>query len=87
MARVVRLDTNEKIGYFVDLYGQLEARQTGCFFDAYRHPDGTLRADPAAGETHPTPWKISVAVENPGQVDCTLLVTPEYLDFILGHPS
>jgi hypothetical protein len=43
LAFVVRIDTWEHIGYFAGLNGPLPDRCQCCLFDAWRHPDGTLR--------------------------------------------
>jgi len=87
MAKVVRLDTNEEIGYFVELYGPLPAGRHGYFLDAWRYPDGTLQAQAPASQGAATPVKINLPVLQPERGDCTLVVTPTYLDFMLGHPA
>jgi len=85
MARVVRMDTQEDIGYFVDLYGPLEPGTGGWSFDAWAYPDGSLRAERPSSNGNPlaaTRWKIWMPVEHPEKIDCVLLVTPTYLDFM-----
>ncbi|MBV9829584.1 MAG: hypothetical protein JO001_28520 [Alphaproteobacteria bacterium] len=83
MARVVRIDTDEEIGYFVDLHGPLEDRE-GYSFGAWLLVDGTYRAEPAIGAE---PRKINILVDYPDRADFALLVTPTYLDFIMSHPA
>jgi hypothetical protein len=46
MTPVVRIDTWERIGYFVGLKGPLPAGTQGYAFDAWRHPDARLRHKP-----------------------------------------
>jgi len=90
MARVVRLDTGEEIGYFVDLYGPLVPGATGWSFDAWAYPDGSLHAEPPPStgpRLLPAHWRIWMPVEHPEKVDCVLLVTPTYIDFMAGHPA
>lgn len=87
MARVVRLDTDEEIGYFVLLHGPLEPGNQGQFFDAWAYPDGSLDAEPPPSGRSATRSKIWMPVEHPEKVDCVLLVTPTYLDFMIGHPA
>jgi hypothetical protein len=94
MALVVRIDTWQRIGYFTDLKGPLPAGASGSMFDAWRHPDGSLRHEPpslpfeADGslERFP-PIKLSIPVHNPAAADLELMVSPTYLDFILHHPA
>jgi len=87
MATVARLDTDEEIGYFVELYGPLSGGNQGCFFDAWRYPDGSTRAQAPAAPSEAMPVKIWMPVGHPKRVDCVLLVTPTYLDFLRSHPA
>lgn len=94
MARVVRIDTSEWIGYFVDLIGPLEPGAQACIFDAWRHPDGRLRHEPPSpsADHHgsfqaPSPVKLSIPVRDPQKVGLELMVPPTYLDFIEYHPA
>ncbi len=90
MARVVRMDTQEEIGYFVDLYGPLEPGTGGWSFDAWAYPDGSFHTEPPSSNGSPlsaSRWRIWMPVDHPDQIDCVLLVTPTYLDFIAGHPA
>jgi len=87
VARVVRLDAEEEIGYFVELHGPLPDGDHGAFFDAWRYPDGSIRAAAPASPSEAMAVKINMPVVHPERVDCVLLVTPTYLDFMLGHPA
>jgi hypothetical protein len=94
MARVVRIDTREWIGYFVELYGPLEPGAQGWIFDAWRYPDGRLRHEPLPRRRIstrffpvPSPVKLSIPVRDPQKVDLELMVSPTYLDFIEHHPA
>jgi hypothetical protein len=94
MARVVRIDTSEYIGYFFDLVGPLEPGAQGYIFDAWHYPDGRLRHEPPSVPTgtrgpfqRPAPVKLSIPVRNPRKVDLELMVPPDYLDFIQCHPA
>jgi hypothetical protein len=91
MARVVRLDTDEEIGYFVGLYGPLPSG--GHSLEAWHCEDGTLRHTPPADNdrrapiARAAPIKISMPVLDPQRADCILVVSPTYLDFITAHPA
>ena len=90
MARVVRVDTQEEIGYFVDLHGPLEPGVRGWSFDAWTYPDGTLHSEPPSStgsQFFATRWRIWMPVERPEKIDCVLLVTPTYFDFMAAHPA
>jgi len=94
MARVVRIDTAEWIGYFVELYGPLEPGAQAWICDAWRYPDGRLRHEPPPPPTDrrrpfqaPSPVKLSIPVRDPQKVDLELMVPPTYLDFIEHHPA
>lgn len=92
MARVVRLDTSEYVGYFADLPGPLERGARACIFDAWRHPDGLLRHEPPSVDTanpleHASLVKLSIPVRDPRKTDLELMVPPPYLDFIRHHPA
>ena len=94
MARVVRIDTSEYIGYFADLTGPLEPGAQGCIFGAWRYSDGRLRHElpslptGAAGPLQsPRPVRLSIPVRDPRSPDLELMVPPGYLDFIRHHPA
>jgi hypothetical protein len=93
MALVVRIDRWERIGYFAGLKGPLPAGAHGCMFDAWRHPDGSLRHEPPALPSAPGPLdrpsrvKLSIPVHDPAAADLELMVSPTYLDFITHHPA
>ena len=94
MARVVRIDTAEWIGYFVELYGPLEPGAQAWICDAWRYPDGRLRHERPPPPTDrrrpfqaPSPVKLSIPVRDPQKVDLELMVPPTYLDFIEHHSA
>jgi hypothetical protein len=94
MARVVRIDTSEYVGYLADLSGPLERGAQGCIFDAWRDPDGRLRHEPppqppeTAGPIQsPSRIRLSIPVRDPRKADLELMVPPDYLDFIQHHPA
>ena len=102
MALVVRIDTWERIGYFADLRGPLPPGAHGCMFDAWSHPDGSLRHEPpppgsSPGQAlpatavdpleRPSPVKLSIPVHDPAAAELELMVSPTYLDFITRHPA
>lgn len=67
MTRVVRMDTMEEIGYFVDLYGPLEPGTGGWSFEAWTYPDGSFHTEPppaSAGSPLTPRWKIWMPVEH-----------------------
>jgi hypothetical protein len=94
MALVVRINTWERIGYFADLNGPLPAGTYGCMFDAWRHPDGSLRHEPplpfpttAGSAGGPAQVRISIPVQDSAAGELELIVSPTYLDFITRHPT
>jgi hypothetical protein len=94
MALVVRIDRWEYIGMFVGLKGPLSAGAYGCMFDAWRHPDGSLRHEPPSLPSattgplnRPSPVKLNIPVADPGAAEIELMGTPTYLDFIIHHPA
>ena len=92
MARVVRLDTSEYIGYFTDLSGPLEPGARGCVFDAWRYPDGRLRHEPPLQRPadpigQASLVRLSIPVRDPRNRDLELMVPPEYVDFFRHHPA
>ena len=53
------------------------------------HPLRSLHATPPPGSDQATagPLKIWMGVLDSQRADCTILVTPAYLDFMLTHPA
>lgn len=85
MARVVQFDTDEEIGYFIDLHGPLPMNE-GWFLDAWQDADGNLLYHPPRG-TFAFRIRLNMPIEHPERTDCAILVTPTYLEFMRGHPS
>ncbi|QXX73497.1 hypothetical protein MHY1_00293 [Methylovirgula sp. HY1] len=92
MASVFRGDTNELIGYLVELHGPLLPGTTSWPFRAWPQSTGTLRGQPEAPNirggrfTAPPAVTIHIPVSNIESSDMHLHVPMHLLDFIVNHP-
>jgi hypothetical protein len=88
MASVFRQDTGELLGYINEPQGPLAGGITYWPFKAWVHSDGKLTPEPEPGADEATPAAtLNIPVRNNGSSEVHLIVPPDLVDFILGHPG
>jgi len=91
MARAIRQDTSEFLGYLIELYGPVPPWVKDWPFRAWRHPDGKLRnwpPVPVDGIMRAPPHlELRIPIRNNASGEAEVLVPPNLLDFIQNHSA
>jgi len=91
MARAIRQDTNEFLGYLIELDGPIPPWIKDWPFRAWHHPDGKLRdfpPVPADGRMRVPPHiELRLPIRNGPRGEPEVLVPPHFLDFIQNHTA
>jgi hypothetical protein len=91
MAKVLRQDTKQLLGYLIELDGPIQPWIKEWPFRAWHHPDGKLRDFPPVPTDGrmlvPPHLELGIPIRTSPSGELEILVPPHFLDFIRHHSA